>query len=288
MRVVANQIVSIVVPTKNSARTLAACLASITKQTYPHIELLVVDNHSTDDTQAIAAQYGARLLVQGPERCAQRNAGFAAAKGEFLMYIDSDMTLTHQVVEQCVAKIADSSVDAITIHEISVGTGFWTQCKVMERSAYIGDSQIEGVRFFPRTVIDTAGGFDESLVSAEDWDLVERIRAAGFGIATIEARIYHDEGHIRILDLWKKKFYYGRHLSAFVARTPQVKCFDKKDQGIGYLLERIYFLRPSLWRNWRAYLRAPHHAIGMWIMLTGEIVFGGVGFIKGYLIRKRV
>ena len=83
-----------------------------------------------------------------------------------------------------------------------------------------------------------------------------------------------------------KKHYYGRHLSAFSVRQQSSGTqVHQTAQGIGYLLHRVYFLRPSLWRNWRAYIRAPHHMVGMWIMLTGEMVFGGFGFIQGYFSR---
>jgi len=276
--------VSIVVPTKNSESTIQTCLESLMAQTHKDIEILVIDNYSIDKTANIAKQFTKHVYQQGPERCTQRNAGFAYATGEYLMYIDSDMELTPEVVAQCVHVAHDEPECAITIHETSVGDGFWSKCKCLERSAYVGDTTIEGVRFFPATIIDAVGGFNESLVSAEDWDLVERIKKKGYPIMTIDARILHHEGKIKILKLWYKKMYYGRHLRSYVAKT-KTNVTDTH-RSFFYLITRVYYFRPALWRIWRSYIRAPHLMVGMWVMLTGELFFTGVGFLQGYFVKN--
>src|SRR5689334_15752829 len=79
-------LVTFVVPTKNAARTLAACLASVRAQEYDRVELVVVDNHSTDDTADIAHRYADRVDTLGPERSAQRNHGWRVANGEHVAF----------------------------------------------------------------------------------------------------------------------------------------------------------------------------------------------------------
>src|SRR6266568_1486302 len=134
-----NPLVSVIVPTKNSAATLEACLESIKKQTYYPIELIVVDNHSTDATREIAKQFTDMVFVKGPERSAQRNYGSARASGRYLLMIDSDMELDRKVVKACSAEVVgDPAVKGIVIPEESFGLGFWSQCKRLERSFYIG------------------------------------------------------------------------------------------------------------------------------------------------------
>ena len=81
-------LVTVVVPTRNSERTLANCLESIRRQAYPRIELVVVDNSSTDDTLAIARRYADQALTIGPERSAQRNHGWRAGHGELVVFVD--------------------------------------------------------------------------------------------------------------------------------------------------------------------------------------------------------
>src|SRR5262245_48197635 len=98
-----HKLVSVIVTTKNNTATLDDCLKSIVKQqSYRPIELIVVDNFSTDDTQEIAKKYTSNVFVKGPERSTQRNYGVKKAKGEYVMIIDSDMNLSPKVIEQCV------------------------------------------------------------------------------------------------------------------------------------------------------------------------------------------
>ncbi len=164
----------VVVPTRNSARTLEACLASIRAQTYPSIELVVVDNGSTDGTKEIARPLADIVLDAGPERSAQRNRGAAATRGRYLLIVDSDMALDSGVVQACVAVAEASAASAVVIPERSVGTGFWAAVKALERSCYVGDETIEAARFFTRKAFERHGGYDESMTGPEDWDLPAR------------------------------------------------------------------------------------------------------------------
>src|SRR3990172_7363179 len=83
-------LVSIVVPTKNSSRTLSECLRSIREQTYPSIEIIVVDDYSSDNTRQIALMFSATIVLCGGERSRQVNQGVKIAQGEFVYRVDSD------------------------------------------------------------------------------------------------------------------------------------------------------------------------------------------------------
>src|SRR5688500_8820835 len=110
--------VSVIVPTRNSASHLRDCLASIRGQTHSEVELIVVDNHSTDETPAIAHEYAETVLTAGPERSGQRNAGARAAHGSYLFFIDSDMVLEPDVVADCLAQARTHSAEAVVVPEI--------------------------------------------------------------------------------------------------------------------------------------------------------------------------
>ena len=98
--------VSFVVPTCNSARTIAACVLSLRTQTYPDVEIVVVDNESTDDTAERAPSAGAdRVITAGPERCAQRNRGARDSPGEIVVFIDSDMVMEPALAAQIVEHV---------------------------------------------------------------------------------------------------------------------------------------------------------------------------------------
>jgi glycosyltransferase involved in cell wall biosynthesis len=208
-------LVSIIVTTRNSARTLAQCLDSIAAQSYPHIETIVVDNHSTDKTVDIAAASGARVLHAGPERSAQRNAGIRQARGLFVFIADSDMAFDPNVIAECVREI--ESANAVAVPEVSHGEGFWTACKTFERSFYTNDATVSAARFFRKDDALRAGGYDVTLLGGEDWDLSMRIVAGG-RLAFTHSVIRHDEGRIGLAQSFIKKRYYGAGVRRFLAK----------------------------------------------------------------------
>ena len=133
-----NPLVSVIVTTRNSEATLEACLHSVQQQTYTPLEIVFVDNFSTDRTVEIARQFTDNVTIKGPERSVQRNEAARLAKGEYIVVIDSDMELTPTVIESCVAQYRhDDTVEGVVIPEESFGEGFWAQCKKLERSFYI-------------------------------------------------------------------------------------------------------------------------------------------------------
>src|SRR3989338_4019461 len=108
-------LVSVIVTTKNSAKTLETCLQSIKKQTYQKVETIVVDNHSTDITVLIAKQYTKNVYTVGHERSSQRNFGVKKSSGEYLLFLDSDMKLSSRVVEDCVTLFQKKDIKGIYI-----------------------------------------------------------------------------------------------------------------------------------------------------------------------------
>ena len=93
-------IVSVIIPTKNSEETLEECLKSIKQQSYPHIEIIVVDNFSTDNTRNIAKQFTDKVLLKGHERSAQVNFGVKYANGKYVYRVDSDFIVEPNVIEE--------------------------------------------------------------------------------------------------------------------------------------------------------------------------------------------
>lgn len=210
--------ISFIVPTRNSARTITACVRSLRTQTYPDVEIVVVDNDSSDDTARRAVDAGAdAVVIAGPERCAQRNRGAREARGEIVVFIDSDMVLEPGIAAQIVETFElQPELGALIIPEHSFGEGFWTKCRVLEKSLYVGNESVEAARAFRREVFDAVGGWNEDLTAAEDWDLDDRIRANGVNVGRVEAFIWHDEGKLRLRGTFGKKRYYGQWIAAYL------------------------------------------------------------------------
>ena len=273
-----NPLVSIIVPTYNSSKFLGECLESIKNQTYQNIEIIVVDNNSTDDTKEIAQEFSKRftqlnvkLFNRGSERSAQRNFGVENAKGEFVAIIDSDMELSEKVIASCVEKMQSSmDVLGIIIPEESVGEGFWAECKKLERSFYVGVEWMEAARFFRKDVYQKVGGYNEDMVSGEDWDLSQRIETLG-RIDRTNDFIFHNEGKISLWRTIKKKFYYAGKFAKYTENNLN-KAKISKQTGI---IKRygLFLSQPKrLFKN-------PIIGLGMLFMKTCEFGFGGVGYL---------
>jgi len=207
-----NPLVSVIIPTKNSSKTLEACLESIKNQTYKNIELIVVDNNSTDNTKEIAKKYTDKVFNFGPERSAQRNFGAKQASGEFLLIHDSDIYFNVDSVKECVELSEKENCDAIILPEESIGDGFWTKVKSFERSFYVGNDLIEAPRFFKNEVYEKICGYDEKLTGAEDWDLGIRLRENGYKIFRAKIFLKHDEGRLDLFGSSKKRKYYAKDI----------------------------------------------------------------------------
>jgi glycosyltransferase involved in cell wall biosynthesis len=264
-------LVSVIIPTKNSGKFLEACLLSIKEQTYKDIELIVVDNFSTDGTLAIAQKYTNKVFSKGPERSPQRNFAAKQASGEFVLFIDSDMELSPDVVKECLEKIQSSQdIVGVVIPEESFGEGFWAQCKKLERSFYVGVDWMEAARFFKKDIFDKTGGYDERMISAEDWDLSQRIARLG-KIDRIQSFIYHNEGKINLLKSIKKKYYYAQEFINYARKSEHSQ---QATHQTGILARYWLFLSKP-----KKLLRNPLLGIGMLFMKTCEFAFGGVGYI---------
>ncbi len=103
-------LVSIVVNNYNYARFLPRCVGSALAQTYPHVEVVVVDDASTDGSQQIIQSFAQRvtpvLKVVNAGHGAAFNSGFAASRGEIVIFLDADDHLYPQAVEILVPKFA--------------------------------------------------------------------------------------------------------------------------------------------------------------------------------------
>jgi glycosyltransferase involved in cell wall biosynthesis len=259
MSVDRQETVSVVVTTRNSGQTLEACLRSIRGQAYEPTELVVVDNHSTDETQEIAHRYAHRVAVIGPERSAQRNHGASLASGSLLLFIDADMVLDPEVVTEGARMLAAGGVPAVIIPEETVGLGFWTACRALERDCYNGDDTIEAARFYTRTAFVDAGGFDIQLNGGEDWDLSRRV-ARGRRLPRTSAIIHHDEGRTHLGAVYKKRRYYAPGYLAFARK-----------HGRSATARGNPIFRAAYIRSWRTLGRHPLLTAGIFTLKAVEL-----------------
>jgi len=199
-------LVSVIIPAYNSAAFLADAVNSAARQTYRAVELIIVNDGSTDDTGIIAdrlAAADARIRVVHKANAglsAARNSALAVAHGEFVSFLDSDDALLPEKIEQQVAFLLANP-----------------ECDLVYSDYYVADATLSpiGLRtpgtpplpfgdlfvlrnWFPPVVplvraslARRVGPFDESLRAAEDWDYWTRCAAAGrFGYRPGAVAVY--------------------------------------------------------------------------------------------------
>jgi len=259
------------VTTKNEEKNIGGCLRSIKEQTHEDVEIIVVDNHSSDNTVKIARQFTDKIYSIGPERSTQRNFGAKNAEGKYILYLDADMILSKKLIEECVEKCESESCIALYIPERIVGDGFWIKVRNFERSFY-NATCIDAVRFIARNKFLEVGGFDTSLTGPEDWDFDRRI--GGIGKADIiNAPLYHKEGTFNFHRYLDKKAYYSKSFDKYAGK------WGKDDPVVRKQLVARYRLFEILVKNnkWKKLLRHPALTIGMcylklrvWMRIQGS------------------
>lgn len=272
-----NPLVSVIIPTLNEELNIERLLISIQKQTYPNLEVIVVDSpRTTDKTKEIASKYTKHVYEKGPERSAQRNYGVEKASGEYVLILDADMELTENVIKECVALVENNSEISVAIPEWSVGESYWSKCKALERNFYYFErsDEIEATRFFSKEVFDAVGGYDVKMTGQEDWDLSERVFEKFPYRDRVTAHLVHHEGNVNFLELMRNKYYYARHGHSYVKKH-KVSLVSSKT---------IYFLRWTFYRNWKLWLKNPVVSVGTVIMLFGELFVSVLGFLFGRLV----
>jgi glycosyltransferase involved in cell wall biosynthesis len=259
-----DSLASVVITTKNEEPNIESCLKSIVAQTYKNIEIIVVDNLSADKTKEIAQKYTDKVFDKGPERSAQRNYGMIEkSSGEYVMFVDADMTLSPDLVKDCIAAMNQADCVALYISEIVTGDSFWSQVRRFERSFYDG-TVIDGARFFRKDKFIAVGGFDETMSGPEDWDLDKRIKRLGkIGLVPKnrgEAVIYHNESEFNLKKYLNKKSYYAASFGAYIAKWGKADPDLKRQLGWRYRFFWVFIEK----EKWRELLIHPILAVGMY------------------------
>ena len=258
-----------VITTRNEAANIATCIHAF-DAVRADVELIVVDNNSTDETKAIAASLGAIVLDKGPERSAQRNLGWRTATAEWVVILDADMILPEPTIREIlsIARGTTAVARAYWIPEVRTGAGLRVKARNFERSFYDGTC-IDALRLFHKSVLEATGGYDETLIAGpEDWELDIRILATGAPCAVLTQHLIHNEKRLTFKRMLEKKAYYTKSFAAYRAKWPDhpavKKQFSPFYRFVGVFVEK---------GKWRKVLR---HPILFAVMMVERVAVGFV------------
>ena len=126
-----DSLVSIIIPVYNRQDVLVECVHSITQQTYPHWEILLIDDGSTDNTLSLCqklAKCDSRIHVLAAQHggvSAARNLGLASAQGEFVFFIDSDDVIHPQLLDALVTGMRSTGASIAGTTTVNISTKKW-------------------------------------------------------------------------------------------------------------------------------------------------------------------
>ena len=231
-----HKLVSCVIPVVRNDKFVDGCVGAVKKSTYKNYEIVVVD--------------------EGLERSAQRNIGIRRSKGEFIIFLDSDMRVTPNLLEDCVKKI--EGYTAVYIPERIITEGWFGKLRDWERQFYNG-TLVDVVRFIRR---NQCPFFDESLHGVEDSDwereIIRQHPESKFSTSDFCFN-HHDE--VGLIKYLKKKAYYARCLNAYKRKNPKDKILNFK-----YRCFDIFVTDGK----WRRIFRSPHMAFGVVLLLLAR------------------
>ena len=189
-------LVTVIVPTYNRPALLQQTLASVLAQTYPALEIIVVDDGSTDETATLLETYRGRVqVIRQANRglSAARNRGIAAAQGVFLTFLDDDDLIAPTKIARQ-AHLLHTRPELGLVHcgyYHSDGGGqlldkVWLFPEGDTLPQLVQGNYIwSGAPLVRRTCLDQVGGFDSSLPQLEDWDMWLRLAQAGCRFAAV-------------------------------------------------------------------------------------------------------
>jgi O-antigen biosynthesis protein len=178
-------LVTVIMPVRDRASTVGLAIRSVLDQTYPALELVVVDDGSLDGTAKVVGSFDdprIELVSVEPHGVAgARNVGLARARGSYIAYLDSDNQWSRSFLQVLVRHLeagdADAAYSAIEVlgDETIAYRGAPIEVAPLMEANYVDINAF----VHRRRVIDHVGTWDETLPRANDWDFVLRIVAAG-------------------------------------------------------------------------------------------------------------
>jgi len=201
-----NPLVSVIIPVYNGERFLAEAIESVLAQTYRPVEVIVVDDGSTDGSAKIAAKFKDNVhYVYQPNSgpAAARNRGLKMVHGGIIGFIDADDLWTEDKLQVQLPHLAgDPSVEIVLGHIkrmwAAEGTRDYNQFTEPELALSLESC------LFRKTVFDKVGYFDPTLCRCEDWDWFMRARELGVSIVTHEEVTAYYRRHEHNLTLQKE------------------------------------------------------------------------------------
>jgi GT2 family glycosyltransferase len=209
---------SVVVIGRNEGSRLTRCLASVgeIKVAEGTTELIYVDSASTDNSVEQARSFGAKVIIVDPQRpCAAigRNAGWRAARGSIVLFLDGDTVLAPEFVPCGLRKFDDPCIGVVFGYRRELYPDISIYNRVLDLDWIVRPGEAEfcgGDALIRREVLEAVGGYNEWLIAGEEPELCSRIRATGHKILCLDRKmVSHDLAITHFSQYWRRAVRTG-------------------------------------------------------------------------------
>ncbi|MBE9034929.1 glycosyltransferase family 2 protein [aff. Roholtiella sp. LEGE 12411] len=265
------KIVSVIIPCFNAEKWLAEAINSCLEQTYSNIEIIVIDDGSTDNCLEIIRSYGDKVIWQSlPHKGGNyaRNRGFDLSKGDYIQYLDADDYILPEKIERQVRFLEETGADVVYgdwrhRRHLLDGSSVMEDIETSEAHADILASLLANwwvalaALLYKRTAVKNSAGWDETLTAAQDRDFF-------LSVVMNEAKvvyqpgcysIYRRYGSVTVSTSSKNRWLKSHYL---VLEKVEKQLFEMNKLSIKYrhALAKSYFelARESLFVDYSQYL----------------------------------
>ena len=255
--VIMNKKISVIVPVYNTSKYLKKCLDSLVNQTYSNMEIIVVDDGSTDNSGEIcdsyATEYPSKIIVVHTENhglSSARNTGLNYAQGDYIGFVDSDDWVANDMFEILLNNLlktqSDLSVCGLKYaYDVDECTGKRENISVVYKQDEIFEQIMKNKSFygyacnklFKKELIENLV-FDEKLLSCEDLVFSVKYAAKCIRAVSTNDELYYYRQHTGSMT---GEFKYNiRKLSVLDAYEMIMPIYEEKKSDLLYVLERNY------------------------------------------------
>ncbi|MBN1186923.1 MAG: glycosyltransferase family 2 protein [Bacteroidales bacterium] len=303
--------VSVIIPVYNTQRYLQQTLYSIINQTYNNIEIICVNDGSTDNSLIILQQFHDKIRIIDQEnkgQCAASNAGLKAATGDYIKFFDADDLMNPEHIELQIKKL-NGSQDAIASCEwgrfynddplsaVFNPEPVWQDMKPLNwlKTAMSQKSDMMGAPLWliPRKIIEKARGWDERLSLNNDFEFSTRLLlAADEVLFTSGAKIYYRSGLESNLASQKSKKAYEAALLSTQLGCQHLLNADNSDSMKQLCANRYQQWLYRIYPNYPVIIKQLENHIlelgGSSIEMEGGKIFQIFKCLLGWKLAKRI
>jgi glycosyltransferase involved in cell wall biosynthesis len=270
-------LVSVILPVYNDQGTVRAAVDSLLEQTYPKLEVILVNDGSVDEPPDILRSYcesdrRVKLLdIIHSGSSGAKNAGYRESTGEVIFFAEGDAVYTKEYVEKAVQCLSTGAYiggvcmmgGPLVERETLITKSMKAEKFVMHKLIAQGKMQPYYAWVFPKKVLEKVGLYDTRLSQAEDRDLFNRVKTAGYSIGLVQGMLWYHRRNETAWQFAKTSYGKGKKRIAYIAKNGRVKEFIR---GVGVL-----------WVTWVLLAAGIFEPIFLWVLLA--LVAGGFVYL---------